>query len=143
MNLAGLTFAGMAAGQLATLAAALGGALVVLYILKLRRRKVVVPYSALWDRVLRERETSTLFKRLRRLLSLLVQVAILLLILGALGDPRPKTAEHHGRDIVVLLDTSASMQATDVPGGRMTRALEEARKLVRGLGKGDRLMLVR
>jgi hypothetical protein len=143
MNWAGYSFAGMATGQLATLAGALGAALVVLYILKLRRRRVVVPYSALWERVLRERETQTLFKRLRRLLSLLVQVAILVLILGALGDPRPRSQEQSGRDVVVVLDTSASMQATDVPGGRMKQALDQARKLVRGLARADRLMLVR
>ena len=66
-----MNFTGLTLQQLGMLGGALGGALIVLYILKLRRRRVEVPFSQLWERVLREKETTSLFRKLRRLLSLL------------------------------------------------------------------------
>ena len=52
-------------------AAALGGLAVLAYVLKMRRRRFEVPFSTLWQRVLREKEATSLWKRLRRFLSLL------------------------------------------------------------------------
>ena len=75
-------------GTLGIAAAALGGLLVVAYILKLRRRRYEVPFSKLWQKVLREKESSSLWRRLRRLLSLLVQVVFLLALLFAAADPK-------------------------------------------------------
>ena len=52
---------------------ALGAAVLVLYILKVKRRPVVVPYSKLWESLAPETQSRSLFKRLRRWLSLLLQ----------------------------------------------------------------------
>ena len=41
------------------------------YILKLRRRPVAVPFSQLWEQILRDKEATSLFSQLKRLLSLL------------------------------------------------------------------------
>src|SRR5262245_29084081 len=119
-----MSFFGLTVQQLGLLGAGLGAVVIVLYILKLRRRRVEVPFAPLWDRVLREKETTTLFKRLRRILSLLVQLCLLALLILALGDPRPKVGERKGRDLALVIDTSASMQAMDVPGGRLEKARE-------------------
>jgi Ca-activated chloride channel homolog len=99
-------------------AGVLAGLTVVAYILKMRRRRFEVPFSALWQRVLKEKETQTLFKQLRRLLSLLLQLVILgLLILAAL-DPRLGAQDRDARHVVIILDASASMKAMDErPGG--------------------------
>ncbi len=136
MELTGLPLAQLL-GVFATAAAAV----VVLYILKLRRRRLEVPFAPLWTRVLVERTTTTLFARLKRLLSLLVQLVVLALLVGAMGDPRLRGATAPGRSMVVLLDGSASMEATDVPGGRARAAREAARRLVRSMGAGDRMLL--
>ena len=40
----------------------------VAYILKMRRRRFEVPFSTLWQRVLREKEATSLWRRLKRLL---------------------------------------------------------------------------
>jgi len=129
---------------LATLAAAfagVGAALVALYLLKLRRRRVPVPFTKLWERVLDARPASSLFDRLKRLLSLLIQLLLLALMLGALGDPRLRGASAAGRTLVVLLDGSASMKATDVPGGRARDAREAVRRVVREMGPADRMLV--
>lgn len=129
------------------------GLVVVLYVLKLRRRPVAVPFASLWRRVLRDREATSLFSKLRRLLSLLLQLALLTLMLGALGDPRPVASAKTGRHVVVLFDGSASMKATDVaqppgsgestssPRTRLDEAKTRVRALVRGLAGTDRMLV--
>ncbi len=136
-----MDFLGMQPARMLGLFAAFAAAAVVLYILKLRRRRVPVPFSPLWERVLLERPTSDLFARLKRLLSLLVQLCILGALVLALGDPRPAGAARAGRALVVLVDGSASMKATDVPGTRAEAARNALRGLVRGLGPGDRMLV--
>jgi hypothetical protein len=138
MILTGLTFT-----QLATIFACAGLGVVALYLLKLRRRTVTVPFSALWDRILRDRDASALFSKLKRILSLLLQLALLGLLVLALGNPRLGERILAGRTLVVLVDASASMQATDVRPSRFSVAKDEARKMVRGLGGGDRMLIAR
>ncbi|MEY4548665.1 MAG: hypothetical protein RL685_4860 [Pseudomonadota bacterium] len=114
---------------------------VVLYILKLRRRPVAVVFSPIWQRVLGARESSRLFSQLKRWLSLLLQLVLLALLALALGDPRLAARAAEARHIVLLLDTSASMQANDVPGGRLGAATEAVSRLLAGLGPTDRMLL--
>jgi VWA domain-containing protein/aerotolerance regulator-like protein len=120
-----------------------GGALVVaFYILKLRRRAVPVPFSRIWDSVLKDKQATELFSKLRRVLSLLLQLALLGLLVLALGDPKPKEDLREGRHLVLLIDASASMKAVDVKPTRLAAAKAEAEKIVRGLGASDRAIVV-
>ena len=66
---------------------------------------------------------------------------LLTLLVFALGDPRAPTAFVRGRNLVVLIDASASMQATDVAPSRLAAAKDEVKALVRGLGGADRVLL--
>jgi hypothetical protein len=114
---------------------------VVLYILRLRRRPVAVVFSPIWQRVLGARESSRLFQQLKRWLSLLLQLALLGLLALALGDPRFSARTTEARHLVVLLDSSASMQATDVPKGRLGAATQAVKQLLAGLGPSDRMLI--
>lgn len=114
---------------------------VALYILKMRRRAVSVPFAPLWRRVLKDQDATSLFSQLKRLLSLLLQLALLALLVFALGDPRPAASLLEGRSVVVLLDASASMQATDVAPSRLESAREQVRQLARGLSGSDRMLI--
>lgn len=129
---------------LTTLLAVFGGAALfatALYILKLRRRTVAVPFSKLWEKILRDKEATSLFSKLKRLLSLFVQLALLALLAFALGDPRAAATLIKGRNLVVILDASASMQATDVSTSRLAAAKDEVKKVIRGLGGADRMLI--
>jgi hypothetical protein len=134
--------AGLPLGTLLGIFGAAGALVVVFYVLKLRRRAVPVPFSRIWDSVLRDKQATELFSKLRRLLSLLLQLALLGLLVLALGDPKPKEDLREGRHLVLLLDASASMKAVDVKPTRLAQAKAEAEKLVRGLGASDRAIVV-
>ena len=114
------------------------------YVLKLRRRAFEVPFATLWQRVLQDRESSSLWRRLKRLLSLAVQLVIAALVLGAALDPSLGHTRDEGRSVVVIVDTSASMQAQDGPedGTRMDAAKQAAREFMERLGSTDQAMLV-
>lgn len=138
-----LTLLGMPWGQLFPIAAAGTAVLTLLYVLRQRRRRLEVPFSPLWQKVLGQSEAMSLWQKLLRLLSLLLQLLVLALLTLALGDPRlGRSAE--GRSMVLLIDASASMQATipALPGKtRLDLARAAAEDLVRGL-HGDDLAVV-
>ena len=144
-----MTLAGLPLAQLAWLLGGAAAVVTLLYILKLRRRRVTVPFALLWDRVRQETESTSLFRRLKRLLSLLVQLLVLFLVVAALGDPRLGEGLLRGRDIILLVDSSASMQSMDggsagggEPRSRLDQARERARAQVRAMGGADQIMLV-
>jgi hypothetical protein len=137
-----MTLAGLPLTSLLAILGVAGALTVVFYILKLRRRPIAVPFSPLWHNVLGDRDASRLFSQLKRWLSLLLQLALLAALVTALGDPRPTASIGTGRNVVLLVDASASMKAVDVKPNRLALAKEEARKLVRGLGGSDRALIV-
>jgi hypothetical protein len=136
-----MIFAGLPFATLATIFGIAAAAVVAFYILKLRRRVFAVPFSPLWQRILRDKEATSLFSKLKRLLSLLLQLALLALLVLALGDPRAAATLIKGRNLVVLVDASASMQATDVSSSREEAAKDEVKKIIRGLGGSDRMLI--
>lgn len=134
-------FTGVPLATLIPLGAVAAALVVTLYILKLRRRPVAVPFSRIWERILRDKEATSLFSQLKRLLSLLLQLALLALLLIALGDPRAAANLIEGRNVVVLIDASASMKAVDVAPSRIEAAREKVRSMVRGLSGSDRMLI--
>ena len=132
---------GLPLTQILTIAAIAGGLTVVLYILKMRRRAVAVPFAKIWQRILRDQDATSLFSQLKRLLSLLVQLALLALLLFALGDPRLSQNVLEGRNVVVVIDASASMKSVDVAPSRLGAAQERVRQMARGLSGTDRMLI--
>ncbi|MDQ3036016.1 MAG: VWA domain-containing protein [Myxococcota bacterium] len=133
---------GLGLGQVLAVTGAFGAAVVVLYLLKLRRRPIEVPFVRLWHDVLAEERTTRLFSTLKRILSLLLALAIVAMLALALGDPRWTSADDDdGSTQIVLVDASASMGATDVAGGRMEAAREEVRRRIAAMGASDRMII--
>ena len=107
-------------------------AVVAMYLLKLRRDEAVVPSTLLWQRLVADVEANAPWQRLRRSLLLLLQ--LLLVAILALLAARPFLERPAGlaRDIVLVVDTSASMGATDVVPDRLTAAKAAAIDALRG-----------
>lgn len=116
--------------------------IILLYMLRLRRREVVVSSTLLWQKLLRDREANAPWQRLRRNLLLILQLLILAALVLALARPFIPVPSVVTGSVVVLLDGSASMQATDVVPNRFTAAKEEVASWIDDLGGNERMTLI-
>jgi len=103
-----------------------------LFFIKLRPPRILIPSLSLWQRVLDASTELTLWERIRRVVSLVVTMAIAVAL--ALSIVRPSRvggpgAAAGGRTLIVL-DSSWSMRAkTHGRGTRWDRAVAEARRV--------------
>ncbi|MCX7683349.1 MAG: VWA domain-containing protein [Anaerolineae bacterium] len=111
--------------------------ILVMYMLRLRRRDVLVSSTLLWQRLVRDREANMPWQRLRRNLLLLLQLLILALLTLALARPFVTTRVALSGNLVILLDVSASMQATDVSPNRFEAVRRKVREIIAGLAPDD------
>jgi Ca-activated chloride channel homolog len=117
-------------------------AVVAMYLLKLRRDETVVPSTLLWSRLVADVEANAPWQRLRRSLLLLLQ--LLLVVILALLAARPFLERPAGlaRDVVLVIDTSASMAATDVSPNRLEVAKAAAVDALRDLPSGGKVSVI-
>jgi hypothetical protein len=116
--------------------------IIVLYLLKIRRRELEVSSTLLWRRALRDQQANAPWQKLRRNILLLLQLIILSGIVLALARLAFPAAVIATGSIVVILDGSASMQATDVPPSRFAAAVAAAKELARDAGSDSRITLI-
>ena len=115
---------------------------VIFYLLKRRRVVKLVSSTLLWQRFLAETQASAPFQKLRHNWLLLLQLLLLALIVLALMRPFLHDRARDSRLRVLVLDGSASMQATDVRPSRFEQARSEALKWVNGLKDGEQMMIL-
>src|ERR687884_599828 len=116
--------------------------IVAMYLLKLRREERTVSSTFLWRRMTRDVEANAPWQRLRRNLLLLLQLLLLLLLALALARPFFRSVGIAGRNLIVILDRSASMGATDVSPTRLEAAKRQAINLVDQLPDGGRATII-
>jgi len=117
--------------------AGLLGAIVLLYMLRLKRRERVVPSNLLWQSAIRDLQANAPWQKLRSSLLMWLQLAFLVLAILALARPAIKVLSSGGQTVAIVMDGSASMGATDVAPTRFDDARSRALKLVNGLASGD------
>jgi hypothetical protein len=93
-----------------------------MYLLKLRRDQQVVPSTLLWQRLLTDVEANAPWQRLRRSLLLLLQLLLVALLAILAARPFLERPAGLAGDVVVVIDTSASMGASDIPPDRLAEA---------------------
>lgn len=126
-----MTFLALTPLQTALLALFTAGTVIALYFLKLRHRRVFVSSSILWKRVLDERQSHSLWEKLRKIVSIIVAVTIGLLIAMSLARPEIESLTGKNERIVIVLDTSPTMSAHTGDGKtRWQRAVERARAVL-------------
>ncbi len=130
---------------LAFIGALLAAPIILLYMLRLRRREVTVSSTYLWQQVLRDQEANTPWQRLRRNLLMILQLIILALLVLALARPFITVPAISSRQTVLLLDASASMNATDMPNNRsrFRASQDEALAIINGMSPADRMAVIR
>jgi len=114
------------------------GGIVALWMLRLKRQDVTVSSLYLWNTLLQETQANAPFQKLRRNVLLFLQLLAAFLLVFALARPFVYGAGVSGHTIVLVLDTSASMNATDVSPSRLAAAKAAADDFVdRQMRGGD------
>ncbi len=120
----------------------LGGVVILLYLLRMRRRDVRVPATFLWPERTDEVRANALFQKLRFSWLLILQLLALSLAVVAFAKPQTKQRGLAGEVTVLVIDTSASMSATDVKPSRFANAKKQAEEAIRSAGASDRIALI-
>jgi hypothetical protein len=121
---------------------ALAVPILLLYMLKLRRKQVQVSSILLWERLLRDQQANTPWQKLKRNLLLFLQLLILAALVFAFARPALPTPVVASGSVIVLLDASASMNATDVNPTRFEAARRSVQLLINSLPGGSELTLI-
>jgi len=118
--------------------------LVVLYILKVKRKRLTVASTWLWAQAQRDLMARSPFKRLILQVPLLLQALALILLALAAAGPATRGKTVSGDHVAIVIDTSASMAAQDEESGkrRIDLAKEAAVELVDALPPGSDAMIL-
>src|SRR4051794_36517064 len=121
---------------------ALAVPIVALYMLRMRRREREVSSTLLWEQAIRDVRANAPWQRLRPNLLLLLQLLALAALVVALARPFWLGATPLGTNLVVIVDVSGSMGATDVEPSRLERAKGEIRKLIDSLPANGQMTII-
>lgn len=120
----------------------LGGLVVLLYLLKLKRKERVVSSVFLWRQAIQDVQANAPFQKLRKNTLLFIQLGVLLLAIASLARPFARTVGLTGQNIVLVMDSSASMKATDIGKSRFDEAKKLALSTVDRMGRGDSMLII-
>jgi hypothetical protein len=113
-------------------------ALIAMYFLKLRHRRMMIASSMLWSRVLARHEERSFWEKLRRILSILFVVTIGLLMVFAVARPEIAGLTGSTGRTLIVLDSSPSMAARMGDGKtRWQHAVDLANAIVDSSGSGS------
>jgi len=116
--------------------------IVAFYMLRLRRRDVPVGSTFLWQQLIRDIEANAPWQRLRFSWLLLVQLLIAAIVVFAAARPFSAVESDLAANVVLIVDTSASMATSTNDEDRMALARERARDVVGRLPVGGRVTVV-
>jgi hypothetical protein len=105
--------------------------IILLFILKIRLKRRQVATLLFWDQLMQEHPPRAWWRRLRNLIALLLQLAFLALLVGALVEPLWSWQRRDARRIIYVIDNSASLSARD-EGETLTR-LKKVRETLHGM----------
>ncbi|TCZ73562.1 VWA domain-containing protein [Paenibacillus albiflavus] len=125
------------------------GAIIVMYLLKRKYVDTVVPSHMLWNRVLRNLEANKPWQKLRNQMLFWIQMLIAALLVLALMEPVIPYEKEVKSHLVLVVDTSASMSATDMQNNRgdsnarIDQMKSKLREFVNGPASKSEITLIR
>ena len=120
----------------------LAAGIVVLYLLKLKRKERIVPSVMLWQDAVADIQANAPFQKIKKSLLLVLQLAALTLLVLAVARPFVRARGASENKIAIILDTSASMQSSDVRPSRIEEAKSKALDVVKRMGPGDTMLVI-
>ena len=106
---ASMTFLSLAAFALLPLLPAI----VIFYMLKLKRKREVVPSTLLWRRSVADLIANSPFQKLRNNLLMYLQLLILAALIFALARPVMRLEREQGNTVVLLIDHALQARLED------------------------------
>src|SRR5881227_4239882 len=116
--------------------------ILLLYFMRPRRQERVIGSTLLWQQALQDLQASRPWQRLRITPLLLLQLLAAIFIVLILARPAIFLRSPISGDTIIILQASASMQATDVAPNRFEAARSRIADLINGLGPGDHISLI-
>src|SRR3984893_6144746 len=116
--------------------------ILLFYFMRPKRQERVVGSTLLWQQSLQDLQASRPWQRLRVTPLLLLQILAAMVIVLVLTRPATFFSSPIAANTIIILQTSASMQATDVAPSRFEAARSRIANLIDGLGPGDQISLI-
>ncbi|HJP70352.1 MAG TPA: BatA and WFA domain-containing protein [Candidatus Limnocylindria bacterium] len=116
--------------------------IVAFYMLRLRRRDYPIGSTFLWQQLVRDVEANAPWQRLRFSWLLLVQLLIAAIVVLAAARPFTAAESDLAANVVLIVDTSASMSTRTDDEDRLELARARAREVVGRLPEGGRITVV-
>lgn len=117
--------------------------IIILYLLK--QKAVDTPFSSnlLWQEIYRNLEAKTPFEKLKQNILMYLQLFLMLLLIFALMAPMLKRGGLAGENVVVVVDTSASMEYRyDDEDSRLDYSIRKAKQEIDGLSEAAVVTLI-
>jgi Mg-chelatase subunit ChlD len=116
--------------------------IILFYILKQRAVDKKVSSTMLWREVYRNIEATTPFEKLKNNLLMYLQIAAMILLIVSLMAPVVRNAGKAAKNVVLVVDTSASMSFSNGDDTRLEAASYKACKFVDTLSETDVVTLI-
>jgi hypothetical protein len=116
--------------------------LILIHTLKPKPRQIDITNLFLWQEVLKERSSHLTFERLKRNLPLLLQILIVILAALALAKPAWLYFASKQGNMILVMDTSASMKTQFESGTRFDVAIEKALELIEQRNQDQKILIV-
>lgn len=116
--------------------------IIAAYTLKVRLRRQPVSTMLFWDSIFEEKKPRAWWNQLRHWISLLLQLVILLLLIGALVDPLWSWQAKQRSQLVLVVDNSASMSVAEQGQSRLAQAKAISRSLIQAMREGDQMAII-
>ena len=130
---------------LAPLALALGlllPVIVAFYLLKLRRTEHEISSTYLWRKMVRDVEANAPWQKLKPNLLLFLQLLFLAVLILAIARPFTLGQDAVGQTLILIIDSSASMSASDVRPTRLEAAKTRAAQIVDEVPDNGRVTVI-
>src|SRR5450755_405207 len=116
--------------------------ILLLYFMRPKRQQRTVASTLLWQQALQDMQASRPWQRLRITPLLILQILAAIFIVLVLARPAVFANSSISGDTIIILQASASMQATDVAPSRFESARSDIANIIDNLGPNDHLSLI-
>ncbi|MGE9290662.1 MAG: vWA domain-containing protein, partial [Puniceicoccales bacterium] len=116
--------------------------IVIFYLIRTLPKRRPVSTLLFWEQIQPQLRSSPLWRKLRRLLSLLLQLLFLFLLIFLIAQPLLPWQQKEPATVVYVIDTSASMQATDGHSTSIEKAREMLNTRIINLRASDEALII-